>query len=157
MAYNKEAKRKYYQENKDKIKKRRKKYYLENINRIKRYRRKNREKLRLQNRLWRKRNPKAIKNRRLQIQLNVIEYLKSHPCVDCDNLDIRVLEFDHIKGKKYNHLSVLINERYSWKTIQKEITKCVVRCANCHRIKTCERQNSMKQRVINGEIFSIVR
>jgi hypothetical protein len=71
-------------------------------------------------------------------------YLSSHPCVDCDNTDIRVLEFDHVRGKKLGNISRMIGEGFSWKTIEAEIAKCEVRCANCHRIKTYERDKSWR-------------
>src|SRR5260370_4175339 len=66
-------------------------------------------------------------------------YLSSHPCVDCNNTDIRVLEFDHVRGEKSGNISRMVGEGFSWKTIEAEIAKCEVRCANCHRIKTHER------------------
>ena len=55
-------------------------------------------------------------------------------CVDCGIQDWRVLQFDHIKNKKYN-VSEMVNGN-SIKLIKEEIKKCVVRCANCHQIKT---------------------
>jgi hypothetical protein len=66
-------------------------------------------------------------------------YLASHPCVDCGLTDIRVLEFDHIRGKKKDNIARMVENGFSWPTIEAEIAKCEVRCANCHRIKTSER------------------
>ncbi|MEO7019954.1 MAG: hypothetical protein ABI234_07370, partial [Ktedonobacteraceae bacterium] len=60
-------------------------------------------------------------------------------CVDCNCLDIRVLEFDHVHGKKAKSISELLKNSASWPRIQSEIAKCEVRCANCHRIQTMER------------------
>ena len=66
-------------------------------------------------------------------------YLFSHPCVDCGETDIRCLEFDHVRGSKTTSISDLLQRAASWATIEAEIAKCEVRCANCHRIKTGER------------------
>ena len=66
-------------------------------------------------------------------------YLSSHPCVDCGETDIRVLEFDHVRGDKTLDIAKLLNRAISWKAIEDEIAKCEVRCVNCHRIKTGER------------------
>jgi hypothetical protein len=69
-------------------------------------------------------------------QQNLFDYLKSKKCVDCGNDDIRVLEFDHKEGlDKIDNIGNMIY-RYSWKAVLKEIGKCEIRCANCHRIKT---------------------
>lgn len=67
----------------------------------------------------------------------VWNYLKSHPCVDCKESDPIVLEFDHIKDKK-NKKDLITNHttNSSIFRLRKEISKCVVRCANCHRRKT---------------------
>lgn len=72
-------------------------------------------------------------------QKRLADYLHSHPCVDCGQTDIRVLEFDHIHGNKSNNIARMVGEGFSWSTIHAEIAKCEVRCANCHRIKTNER------------------
>lgn len=66
-------------------------------------------------------------------------YLSSHPCVDCGETDIRVLEFDHVRGNKSASITNLLKNVTSWKVIEAEIAKCEVRCANCHRLKTLER------------------
>lgn len=69
-------------------------------------------------------------------------YLSNHPCVDCGETDIRVLEFDHILGQKEGEISDLFRQGFSWSTIEAEIAKCEIRCANCHRIKTFSRHSS---------------
>jgi hypothetical protein len=65
------------------------------------------------------------------------EYLGEHPCVDCGNRDIRVLEFDHRdRATKVLAVAVLARGGYGLDRVKAEVDKCVVRCANCHRIRT---------------------
>ena len=68
----------------------------------------------------------------------VNSYLSEHPCIDCGISDIRVLEFDHVRGEKKAAISNLVSSAVSISKIEEEIEKCEVRCANCHRIKTYE-------------------
>jgi len=57
-------------------------------------------------------------------------------CIDCGyNLHPEALDFDHIKGDKKGSISHMIRH-FSPEIVYQEIDKCVVRCANCHRIKT---------------------
>ncbi len=70
----------------------------------------------------------------------VLEYLKTHPCVDCEETDLVVLDFDHLKDKK-DSISNMIRLGKSIDNISKEISKCEVRCANCHRRKTARDRN----------------
>ena len=72
------------------------------------------------------------------VRYKVWEYLKENPCVDCDEADPVVLEFDHVSGVKHKMVSGMIKGAYAWKTIAAEIEKCDVRCANCHRLKTAK-------------------
>jgi hypothetical protein len=62
------------------------------------------------------------------------EFLSEHPCADCGNTDIRVLEFHHTSEKE-NTISRLMHDGYKPETILAEIDKCDVLCANCHRIR----------------------
>ncbi len=66
----------------------------------------------------------------------VRDYLYENPCVDCGEGNFIVLEFDHVRGKKSWNVSEMM--KFSWETILKEISKCEIRCANCHRIKTAK-------------------
>lgn len=68
----------------------------------------------------------------------VITYLREHPCTDCGLDDIVVLQFDHLGDKKYN-ISAMLKGSYSITTIQSEIDKCEVVCANCHSRRTAAR------------------
>ncbi len=74
----------------------------------------------------------------LENRLKLAEYLVKHPCVDCHNNNIVVLDFDHVRGTKRYNVSAMLRTGHSWKGILKEIDKCDVRCANCHRIKTAK-------------------
>lgn len=61
-------------------------------------------------------------------------------CVDCGyNLNPDALELDHRPGEK-KWQTVASCMYYSWKRIKEELSKCDVRCANCHAIKTAERR-----------------
>lgn len=76
------------------------------------------------------------------------EYLATHPCVDCDETDIGVLEFDHLRDKSAD-VSELVSRGASWMRIMSEIEKCQVRCANCHRRITRQRREAAKIRDAN--------
>lgn len=71
----------------------------------------------------------------------IIEYLKQHPCVDCGETDIVVLDFDHLRDKKFNICQSLTN---GMESVKKEIEKCEVRCSNCHRRKTAKMRGTRK-------------
>jgi len=60
-------------------------------------------------------------------------YLLAHPCVDCGETNPLVI------GPKAQRL------------IKVELAKCEVRCANCHRIVTHKRANSIRWRLSQGE------
>jgi hypothetical protein len=74
--------------------------------------------------------------RRKVAQQFIINYLRDRSCVDCGERDIRVLEFDHVRGTKKMAISRMVANGYAIQSIQKELSKCEVRCGNCHRIKT---------------------
>jgi hypothetical protein len=76
--------------------------------------------------------------RRADNRTRSIDYLRTHPCVDCGEMDIIVLQFDHLRDKKAN-VTDLINSGATWAAIEREIAKCEVRCANCHRLETARR------------------
>jgi hypothetical protein len=71
------------------------------------------------------------------------EYLQSHPCVDCGESDSIVLEFDHRdRNTKEFNIGDAVRRRYSLTRTKKEVEKCDVRCANCHRRKTYFENNN---------------
>lgn len=73
------------------------------------------------------------KERRKRVREIIIDYLLSHPCIDCGEKDILVLEFDHRGDKKF---AISDFRHQNIELIKAEINKCEVRCANCHRRKT---------------------
>ena len=73
----------------------------------------------------------------------ILNYLLSHPCVDCGEKDPTVLTFDHQHNKKKT-LSFMIKSGYSIETLIREIEKCEVRCCNCHARRTAKQQGWFK-------------
>jgi len=89
---------------------------------------------------------------RVQTQERLAAYLAEHPCVDCGEDDIRCLEFDHRERMdKTAPISILLQRGRSWRTIAKEIEKCDVRCANCHRRRTADQFSTWRHRLHEEE------
>lgn len=83
------------------------------------------------------------KEGRLRNQEFIYDYLLKNPCIDCGEKNPIVLEFDHLSDKKFT-ISYMVRSLHSISGIQKEIDKCVIRCANCHRIKTAKQAGWFK-------------
>jgi hypothetical protein len=91
------------------------------------------------------RNKEAYKKRgvingrlsRRRLATQVYEYLEKNPCVDCGQSNPVLLDFDQ-RSDKFKSISEMIKSRYSWNKIKEEISKCDVRCANCHRLRTAK-------------------
>ena len=92
---------------------------------------------------WYQKNKKTVRKRmnaqeakrRQEVRRQLAVYLKKHPCVDCGEGRQATLDFDHVSGHTKASVANMIGKN-TWKVIQKEIAKCEVRCANCHREKT---------------------
>jgi|SRR3989338_2809541 len=79
----------------------------------------------------------AQKRHRIRIRGRLLAFLSAKACVDCGERDPIVLEFDHsIPQKKFKSISKMLSGHYSWNALEKEMKKCEIRCANCHRRKT---------------------
>ena len=90
--------------------------------------------------------------RRAEVRAKIIEYLLTHPCVDCGDTDILVLEFDHVRDKVAD-VANYANSGRSWERVKAEIEKCEVRCANCHRLRTVlGRQQQRNVSAMSGRI-----
>jgi len=87
---------------------------------------------------------KAMRRKKAYIGIiskRVFNYLSTPPCVDCGEIDPIVLEFDHIdSATKISTISEMVQRQRPWEKIMDEISKCEVRCANCHRRRTAKQQ-----------------
>lgn len=93
---------------------------------------KNKEKLTQANRKDRKKKQEYVNK------------IKSQPCVDCGlTYPYYVMDLDHVDGDKINSISYLVRHG-GWDKLVKEVDKCQVRCANCHRIMTFKRLQRFK-------------
>jgi len=79
----------------------------------------------------------AQRRHRVKVREKLLDFLSTKKCMDCGEKDPIVLEFDHKKPKdKFKSIAKMLSGHYSWDSIYKEIVKCDIRCANCHRRKS---------------------
>jgi hypothetical protein len=130
---------KYYYKNKEKIALEKKLYWQNNKKKILNQKRKyyqlhRKEKLSYMKE-WKSKNKiKVAEYRKKQYQLRMTEVRKllGNKCSICGyHKCLGVLEFHHKKGKKEMTIGAIL--KYSWKKIKKELKKCILICANCHR------------------------
>jgi 5-methylcytosine-specific restriction endonuclease McrA len=89
----------------------------------------NKEKVRIRNQAVRKRNYEYITALKAQT-----------PCTDCGiQYPPYVMDFDHLRDKVCDVGRMASQSLASIKTLQSEIDKCEIVCANCHRIRTFTR------------------
>lgn len=75
-------------------------------------------------------------SRRAERQAWLTEYKKTRTCERCGFSDFRALQFHHTgEDPKAANVADLVSDALSLAMIQREIVKCVVLCANCHRIE----------------------
>ena len=92
---------------------------------------------------YRERINKQANDRAHTIRDWLDNYKLEHGCVDCGYRTHPVaLEFDHIGNEK----AINVCNAKSIDQAKREIVKCVVRCANCHRIRTFERMQKSHPR-----------
>lgn len=81
------------------------------------------------------------RDERPRIVATAADHLRAHPCIDCGEADILLLDFDHRdRAAKIAPVARLIHYA-SLAVVLAEIEKCDVRCGNCHRRKTSAELN----------------
>lgn len=81
-----------------------------------------------------------VNQRRAENRSWVLAYLKGKSCTDCGITDIRVLEFDHVRGEKWMAIADAVARGYNLDRIRAEVDKCELVCCNCHHLRTCARR-----------------
>lgn len=91
---------------------------------------------------YRKTKNKLKASRRGWIEI----HKENQGCIRCKIRDPRVLEFHHTNStqKEFN-IADYYYSQYSLIKLEKEIAKCIVICANCHRILHAEERNRLKE------------
>ncbi len=75
-----------------------------------------------------------------QFNRDILREEKERACVDCRKLyPFYVMDFDHLYDKSFSIGKDA--HKHSAIDLQKEIDKCVVVCANCHRSRTYRRSH----------------
>lgn len=149
--------RRYYAENREKLKADGKAYYHRTKNeperkekkriRAKKYRAENREQINKQRLAWRHRRYETAEGRaaivaereRLMAKRTpalklLIAEAKDHGCSVCGETEHITLDFHHVDpSQKSFRVSMGLSRGISTQRLEVEIAKCVVLCANCHR------------------------
>lgn len=128
---NKWKRESYYRHREEILKKQRIRYMLDRERRLplmRLYHQNNRERLKRLNR-------ESRENKKIRGML----YLGGKKCIECknDKFPLCCYDFHHIrdKGNHDNTINTLLSMSWSdWDKIKKELDKCVILCANCHRI-----------------------
>lgn len=142
--------REYYRKNREKIIERTSEYHrkrkAENPELV-------RELARKKSAEWREKNPeREAENRRrgrIAARKRAMDYVNAikaeTPCADCGQFFPPVcMDFDHVNGDKEHNIGNLVGQNRSLATIQREIDKCELVCANCHRLRTYSRIVQLK-------------
>jgi len=94
---------------------------------------------------YRNREKIILKNnlRKIQYKESIAALKRDIPCKDCGNsYDPVAMDFDHVRGEKFMDIAKMTVRGFPLEKIKKEIEKCDLVCAVCHRIRTSQRHNA---------------
>jgi len=124
--------RKYREKNKERLNEQRKIYYQENKEKIaaknKRYRERNKEKV-----------AEGKRKQYREYRMQWVAYLGRLVALECNscgyNKTFAALDFHHTRDKVFHITSMMMKAltKQNKETMKKEVEKCIVLCANCHR------------------------
>ena len=78
---------------------------------------------------------KKIYRKRKELKQLCVDY-HGDKCLDCGkSFPNPVYDFHHIEDNKDSCIGHMTHKCQSWETISGELDKCVMLCANCHRIR----------------------
>ena len=75
-----------------------------------------------------------IRKRKKSIRKQLNEYKIENKCFKCREDHPAALDFHHIEDKNFL-VSKMIGDGYSINSIMNEVKKCMLLCANCHRLE----------------------
>jgi hypothetical protein len=82
-------------------------------------------------------NKKYYRDKAQKRQIRIKEYIHSikgkSKCSNCEEKDIVCLDFHHINRDKDIEIAKIPNMGWSIERVNKELNKCKILCANCHR------------------------
>lgn len=84
------------------------------------------------------------KERRRRAVERLLDVLRSTACADCGEDEILVLEFDHHLGEKEANIANLLAAAARFERLERELARCEVVCANCHRRRTARRAGTFR-------------
>lgn len=94
-----------------------------------------------------------VQKRRYLIKEKAVEY-KGGKCELCGyDKCVDALEFHH-KNPNEKDFGISSGETRSWEKIKKELDKCIMLCANCHREIHSKEHKELKDRIINKKNLS---
>lgn len=98
---------------------------------------------------YEKNKAKVISNknaRKKELTVQFAEFKATLSCTKCGESHPATLDFHHTDPKDTDQkLNELVKDGHAWPRIMREIEKCVVLCANCHRIHHYEERQEKKQ------------
>lgn len=110
-----------------------------------RWRKNNPQASRDKSRRWRERNP-GVTYEWPAKRINgawVKEYKETTPCLDCGLIfEACCMDFDHVRGEKVYAVGTMVAHGHNRQSIEEEIAKCDLVCANCHRMRTRDRRST---------------
>ena len=90
-------------------------------------------------------NSKRIKENKKRMRREWQEFKATLKCVNCNFSHPAALDFHHVDRTNKRDVSALIRDS-SYTAAYEEIKKCVVLCANCHRIHHYDERKAKKQK-----------
>lgn len=75
----------------------------------------------------------ANRKRRKRYNDRFIQYKKTLMCRKCGESRWYVLDFHHPKRDKEETVGRLVSQQAAWERVLRELSRCRVLCANCHR------------------------